>query len=527
MPKKTAQSTPAPDFSPNFSYDEVPYESYAYVKTHPDNLYTVGRLLGLSPPDFSTARVLEIGCAAGGNLLPVALEFPKIQCVGIDLSAEEIAVAQRHQKELGLKNIRFEQKDIMEIGPDFGAFDYIICHGVFSWVPDMVREKILTLCRENLSPQGLAMVSFNALPGWHFSGAVREMMKYHAALFPDPKNKVAQARALLQFMSQNINPDLTFMKDAIDNEIEAIKGANDTYVFHDHLASENKAFYLHEFVTLLKENGLQYVGDTEISTLYLKNMGPAVAAQFSKIPDRVRQQQYMDFMNGRRFHMAIITHGAVPLKLNISPDMIFDFYIASLIGPEESNPDIEKPVAFRKKDSERTNLTTSDRLSSAFFVELAKAGAHPVKADDIIARVKEKLGLEDAQPLRDIVRGMGIELVLSGLLELRAAPGSFVDKVSAKPCVYPVARLMAAEAGHAQRMVTGALRQAVITNRFSNLLMTLADGSRSVDEITTEMLAQLKAGTLGSVKEEPTLEGVRALVDQALGNYARCALLVG
>lgn len=49
------------------SYDAVPYESDAFPQTAPGRLAAIAFLLGLDPIDVSTARVLEIGCAAGGT----------------------------------------------------------------------------------------------------------------------------------------------------------------------------------------------------------------------------------------------------------------------------------------------------------------------------------------------------------------------------------------------------------------------------------------------------------------------------
>ncbi|HEY8189159.1 MAG TPA: class I SAM-dependent methyltransferase, partial [Micavibrio sp.] len=215
--------------APQFSYDEVPYDSFCYKNTHPDHLYVIGKIFGMTPPDFRKGRTLELGCAAGGNLFPLALLYPEAEFVGVDLSAEEIAEANRHKAELGLKNITFLQKDITETDKEFGIFDYIICHGVFSWVPDIVREKILELCRNNLSPQGIAMISYNAYPGWHFVGAVRGMMKYHAQAFKTPAEKIMQSRALLTFLSDNMTKDQKLLKSFIDTERDTLSKVNDTY----------------------------------------------------------------------------------------------------------------------------------------------------------------------------------------------------------------------------------------------------------------------------------------------------------
>jgi cyclopropane fatty-acyl-phospholipid synthase-like methyltransferase len=135
-------------------YDLVPYDNFPSAQTHPDRMATVAILWGLEPPAVDRCRILEIGCAAGGNLIPMAVGLPQSSFFGIDLSARQIADGQRVVTELGLKNIELKQIDILDVSPEWGEFDYIICHGIYSWVPATVQDKILDICQQNLSPNG-------------------------------------------------------------------------------------------------------------------------------------------------------------------------------------------------------------------------------------------------------------------------------------------------------------------------------------------------------------------------------------
>src|SRR5262249_30408638 len=161
-------------------YDEVPYSSKPFPQTHPDNLATVATLFGMTPPPVERCRVLELGCAAGGNLLPLAAALPGSRFVGIDLSRRQIDDGRPGREALGLRNFRLRHRSILDVGADFGQFDYILCHGVYSWVPAPVQDKILEVCAGHLAPNGVAYVSYNTYPGWHIPGAVRAMMRYHA-----------------------------------------------------------------------------------------------------------------------------------------------------------------------------------------------------------------------------------------------------------------------------------------------------------------------------------------------------------
>ena len=97
-------------------------------------------------PLVGACRVLEIGCGDGSNLIPMACHLPESRFAGVDLSAAAIAKGRRTIDDLGLANINLVAADLRDIGPDYGSFDYIIAHGVYSWVPAPVRDGLLAVC---------------------------------------------------------------------------------------------------------------------------------------------------------------------------------------------------------------------------------------------------------------------------------------------------------------------------------------------------------------------------------------------
>src|SRR5919198_6268175 len=99
----------AAHMSSRTAYDEVRYSNYPYAQTHPDRLATLATMHGISAPDPASARVLEIGCGAGGNLLAMAVASPGIQAVGVDLAAEPIEEGRRVVADVGASNIDLRQ----------------------------------------------------------------------------------------------------------------------------------------------------------------------------------------------------------------------------------------------------------------------------------------------------------------------------------------------------------------------------------------------------------------------------------
>ena len=147
------------------SYDDLMYESKAFSQTAINNLEARARLMGLQPAPAANAKVLELGCSMGGNIITQALYYPDAEFAGIDLSGRQVAQGNAIIEKMGLKNVRLEEKDILTIDESFGKFDYIIVHGIWSWVPDAVKDKIFSICRNNLTEHGIAYISYNVYPG--------------------------------------------------------------------------------------------------------------------------------------------------------------------------------------------------------------------------------------------------------------------------------------------------------------------------------------------------------------------------
>jgi SAM-dependent methyltransferase len=97
--------------------------------------------------------------------------------VGIDLSQVHIDQGNRRVRALGLDNIELMHSDIAQLDlAAMGQFDFIICHGVYSWVPDEVQETTLAACGQLLSPAGVAYVGYNRYSGWKAKEIVRDAM---------------------------------------------------------------------------------------------------------------------------------------------------------------------------------------------------------------------------------------------------------------------------------------------------------------------------------------------------------------
>src|SRR3954453_8985335 len=142
-------------------YDLVTYRTIPRRQTHPDRLAAIAQLFGMRPAPVAGCRVLEIGCGNAANLIPMAYHFPNSRFTGIDLAAVPIAEAVAVAAELELFNIDLRAGNLCDLGAADGEFDYIFAHGLYSWIPFDVRDRLMAVCGERLAPQGVAFVSYN------------------------------------------------------------------------------------------------------------------------------------------------------------------------------------------------------------------------------------------------------------------------------------------------------------------------------------------------------------------------------
>ncbi len=507
-------------------YDAVPYQSHPYATTRPANLYTVGTLFGVSAPDFRTARVLELGCAGGNNLIPLAFQYPDGHYTGIDFSERQIEAANETVSALELNNIEFIARPFADL-PSLDKFDYIICHGVYSWVDDDARNQILDICRDNLVENGLAVISYNTLPGWNMVRSLREMMMYHAEMFDDTVEKVSQAVELLRFIRDN-NAEGSSYRAVIDSELEVLGTQSISYVSHDHLESENSQFYFHEFAGALAQHGLRYVGDSNISRMYVDNLPEAAAEKLKTVTDILRQEQYMDFLSNRRFRSSIVCPLAATVNRNLRQEAIHDFYLSSVIKPDEADLTGESTdIGFRDSNG-NVVFTAHNKEAAAVFCELAES-RRPIKSDDLVDMAARNLDDADSAALKAIVEQFGLQLALKGFINLHAEAGSHISHVSEMPEASKLARHQATLYGWA----TNARHEKVNHDLFTRTLMEFLDGSNSLDDLSQIMAEQVDKGVLGVQVDSKDIADteqrgivIRQLTENALNSIAEKALLV-
>jgi SAM-dependent methyltransferase len=495
------------------SYDALPYESIPISETHVDGLAALGRLFGVATADPERCRVLELGCAEGGNLIPMAFYLPDSRFVGIDLSLRQVETGRRLIRDLGLANVALLHRDVMDATDDLGRFDYIIAHGLYSWVPEPVRDRVMAICRDHLAEGGLAYVSWNALPGWHTRAVMRDMLLHHVRREASPQARLALAYRFLEDYGAGLAEEAGDLAGILAAEVDYLRRAPPSYLYHEYLVETNTPMLFSDFAAHAERHGLQYVADVDLYTLLPHTLGQAGRAALAGIADRIGRIQAMDFLRARRFHRSLLTHATT--GVHDAPDMAafrrLAFH-ADLTSDEEI--DLASPAAQAFVTPTGARYAVRHPLAKAALMHLASVYPDSVAWDDLYASAVELVASHgDAELAGEeaAFAGEWLDLVAWGAVR----PATSARRLSCAPGARPRAHALAlAQLAQGGDCVASIRHTAVHLDAPGARLLGLLDGQRDLDDLVAAMQADV-----------PEAVDVRDGCERLLWTFARYGLL--
>jgi SAM-dependent methyltransferase len=475
----------------------------------------MGKLFGLDTPDVERCRVLELGCGDGGNLIPAAFSLPGAQFVGVDLSSVAVARVREAIHELGLKNVEAKQADLCALSTDLGTFDYVIAHGVYSWVPPQVRDRLLALCGELLSPRGVAYVSYNAYPGCRLREVARDAVKF-AGTRPEPPEKVADARKLLAAIS-GLASESDYFGVALRGEARRMAEVDDNVFFHDDLSECYSPVYLHEFVAHAARHGLQYLSDAEYADTVDRCVRPELARLLDEFAgsDVIRREQLADFARGRSFRRTLLCCTGVELCRPASPVRLRGLWIGSPVRPAVSSGDVEQFTTPRG-----ATLSTGHPLARVALRQLSAAWPGYVRFEDLLATIGDT---------REQIGEFLLTAAAAGAVDFRANPPT----LATTPGQCPLASALVHWQVKRTPLVTTLIGTSVrLEGTLARELLLLLDGTRDTRAIARELRSLVSAGRIAVTHAGAPIPPDRAgdLLEDQLGakltELARLGLLV-
>ncbi|MEO6740754.1 MAG: class I SAM-dependent methyltransferase, partial [Chthoniobacteraceae bacterium] len=372
-------------------YDAVPYRHGAVPDSHPARIGAIARLLGIpaAPPD--RCRVLELGCGEGMNLLPLAERFPKSDFVGVDFSAKQIATAESARAACGIGNARFVCADLRSWKPE-GAFDYIIAHGVYSWVPAEVRERLLALCAEALSRNGVAYVSYNTLPGWGLPGGVRTFLLSEMGGCVSPDAQMARATEVMGALSECMKDQRGSYAANLRDTLDDMRAKPPGMLFHDELAAVNEPCTFTEFTTHAARHGLHYVAEAHYATMQFANVPATMHAALAPLQlDFTRRQQFMDVLFQRWLRNSLLSPAQVTPDRAIRNGVLADCALGLRVTFDAGNINLRPGHAMRFTGIHGLVLEASEPVEKAILTVLASSFPERLPFPRVCAMMNQSL----------------------------------------------------------------------------------------------------------------------------------------
>lgn len=430
---------------PGSDYDQLPYPSMPLAYTQPGAMAAMAVLFGAEPRDAATAAVLELGCASGGNIIPLAARYPQARFTGVDLSARHVAEANARIAALGLTNITVQQGDIAALRFEPASFDFIVCHGVFSWVPRTVQDAILRICGTSLAQGGIAAVSYNALPGWHMRRVVRDILMFHADPKLPPPERVSRARTALSSIAGTAagnSPYATLLR----SEAARLAKAPSSYILGEFLSDQNAPCYFTEFATRAGSAGLGYLCDGEVATSLPEYLANPIAKRVREMSgtNALAVQQYADFFTGRPFRRSLLMRAADAPKaavVAIDPARARHLHFAANLRLRAEPSKAGEQVYL---DQRGRPIRPKGPVSTSIVERLAAAYPGTCSVDELLARLPPASEEKTLQVLT--------LLLISEQATAATVPLKVGSAGAAQPKAWAVARL---EAAAQQPLVTG------------------------------------------------------------------------
>jgi methyltransferase-like protein/SAM-dependent methyltransferase len=476
-------------------YDQTPYTSVSFPPSAPGQLAAVAHLFGLETPEVSTARVLEIGCASGGNVIPFAAAHPQARVVGLDLSPVQVDLGRTKARALGLDNVEFVAGDVARMDlAALGEFDFIIAHGVYSWVPPDVQEALLSAFRRLLAPEGVAYMSYNVYPGWKSKEVLRDAMQLASGGSATPDDKIREARGMVDFLEEVVPDDGVLARVLAEFRAHS-EGFGDTYLLHDELETFNSPCYFYEMLARARAHGLAFLAEARPEAMFPGNYGPKVEEHLVQKCGGVQVlvEQYIDFVVNRTFRESLLVHSEREPQIRYIPDRtrIRRLHIAAFVPPADGQSRLDNSRQ-EYKEADGAMLFTNDPGIKAALDALSARWPWTLSRQELVDAVHARLvdaGLTPSESLPDLVENLMGVLILQGQARYRLTP-VLPEPASAPLRLDETARRMGElTGGEVEASTFNLWNETHVLSPVDRHLLPLLDGTRGRDALVEALLA--------------------------------------
>ncbi|MGF1458064.1 MAG: methyltransferase regulatory domain-containing protein [Leptolyngbyaceae cyanobacterium] len=362
-----------------------------YREISPEWLDYVALSRSVAPPTGNW-RYLELGCGQGFGLTLLAAINPDHDFLGIDFNPVHISHARNLAKSAGLNNIRFEEADFVELAQqwpaDWGQFDYIAAHGIYSWLQADVCRAIVQVIEAASTAGALVYLSYNSLPAWFSSHPIQHLMRlWQTTESLESVKAIETGIARLQELTE-LQAGMTKMLPGMKAMLEKVAKHDRAYLVQEYLHDNWHPRWFDQVAEELKPAKLTFVGTASLSDLYIRSFMPQkfkdVLQQYS---DPVVQEVMIDTLTNQSFRRDVFSRGAAPIWAIQRQTALLKQSYALVSRPPES-----EEIKFKTSLGE---LKGKPKIYQAFYDLLAQgpktaremmqaAGSQPLNLGDMV-----------------------------------------------------------------------------------------------------------------------------------------------
>jgi methyltransferase-like protein/predicted O-methyltransferase YrrM len=481
----------------------------AIRESHPSHMAMVATLLGLEPPSVESARILEVGCGDGGNLIPIAVALPSATVVGIESDVDRLESARSLAHALSLANVQWHafRPDALD-HLSLGTFDYVlISHNIAQW-PNYLLDPLLRFSRAHLADQGIMHVGYSTLPGSAMSATVRALVRFTAQ--DTNVGGWERIRDTLQCVVNEITDSRSDYARLFAEEVEQFL-EDDIQELSERDSFTFQPLYYRDLEARANQQGLRQIADARLGSWRCVQPSDLRHVLQATSNDPLAQEQILDFLRSRRYRRSFLVHSDrqsyLPSWAGLSKLKACALYLPTTASRDMS-----------AVSEEFNSVTHSDRRYLSFpylkalVTAIGEAWPRSVRVTDAVERACVWLA---PQPIKVPLPGseawasLVVQSAAAGLIDLHVWEPRLAVSAGPRPHASSLARHTAATS----RWVVNLRHQPVSLAHDEQLLLPYLDGTHDRGQLNEKLIRHSSEqtfvqGQTGPLALEPALERI-------------------
>jgi SAM-dependent methyltransferase len=463
------------DWTAGYTAD-IEYVAAFYREQSPTHLNFACLANGFEPVSIDRPYTYcELGSGRGLTIDVLAAANPGGHFYGVDFNPAHVRGARQLAETAGLTNVTLLENSFEELVDgkvhDLPQFDFIVLHGVYTWVGAENRKNVRRFISDFLKPGGIVYVTYNAMPGWASALPLQRLVRELASLRSARSDvRLDDARAFVRRMNEL--QAAYFTGNSVGARLQALMSSHPNYLVHEYLNEFFEPLYHADVARQLFDDcKVQFVGSADLPmafpSLYLTQEKLDLLAT---VHDATTAETTKDYFLNTSFRKDVYVRGARSLNKQRQLDALSRFGLALCVPRDQVNlkmqltfgeitarEEIHGPIldALAARPHGFSELAALPALqgklvahivqAASLLIATSQAAAYPLQSSPDAARTSREMNLalteqarlgEDFQVLASPLLGSAIPVTPIGSLVYRlladAGASSGADAIAAK-----------------------------------------------------------------------------------------------